>query len=162
FFDAFPSGVDGTVELFWSPASDDIEVVAYEIYEDGSFIHEAAGTDDSAFLIDIAMGGHRFEIQALDAEGHRSPTLSVATVLEITAPTWPPGIFSAAGPSGLLNLVRVSWTPATDDVAVAEYRVLFQGRVVASALGDELSADAFLLNVASATFEVQAVDANGN
>lgn len=78
---------------------------------------------------------------------------------DTTAPT-APGRPTASAPTS--TTVDLSWPPATDDVGVAEYRVVRDGTVVATGLVSPAHTDRGLAPATTYGYAVQAVDRAGN
>jgi exo-poly-alpha-galacturonosidase len=78
------------------------------------------------------------------------------------APVWPAKSSMTAGEIGETSVV-LSWSAATDNVAVAKYNILDGDTVVATAAGSEVSKNvAGLAPGETYKFKVEAIDATGN
>ncbi|WP_437583838.1 carbohydrate binding domain-containing protein [Paramicrobacterium sp. CJ85] len=159
---------EDSVHLSWSASTDNVRVVSYRVIKAGGGESTlgiiTAGTEigfdnltpEQTFL---------FKVQALDAAGNRSAwseTVSTETRGEedTTAPSIPVGLTASADGTS----VTLSWTPSTDDTAVASYSVRIsdgdatseKSTIESSMTLDNLAAGA------TYTFTVQAVDSSGN
>jgi chitodextrinase len=110
-----------TVSLGWSPATDDVGVVGYQISRDGT----AVGTTASTSFDDVALAPattYAYAVAAVDAAGNLGvPATVSATTIEATPPTVsaPVAAFPATGQLGTTSVpVVVSWA-ATDTSGVA-------------------------------------------
>jgi chitodextrinase len=152
------------VGLSWWAAIDNVEVVAYNVYQDGAIIATVEGTsiqlDGLTPLTDF-----EFAVTAVDAAGNESlPTsINVTTGPDETPDTTPP-----TAPGNLQGItgahsVLLSWDPSTDNVIVSGYVVLVDGVVFDTLPGNATSA--LVNNLDSETpytFEVYAFDLAGN
>jgi chitodextrinase len=157
--------VSGTLlGLGWAPASDDVGVAGYGIYENGVRIVSTQAL--SASVSGLSCGtSYTFAVDAYDDAGNRSPatavsvsTASCAGSSDTQAPTAPPSVQANVVSGTLLGL---GWAPASDDVGVAGYGVYEDGvRIVTT---QALSASISGLSCGTSyTFAVDAYDAAGN
>jgi len=78
-----------TLSFAWNPASDNVGVVAYELYRNGVSVGSTAGT--SYTLAGLTCGqSYAFEVEATDAAGNRSGMASVNGSTECSPPSPPP------------------------------------------------------------------------
>jgi chitodextrinase len=151
-----------TTSLSWSGATDNVAVTAYDVYKDGIFFGSTTG---STFAVSglTAATSYAFYVQAKDAAGNvsvASNTVSVTTlapVVDTTAPTAP--TLSASGTS--LTTTNLSWSGATDDVAVTGYDVYKDGVLLGSTAATTYAVSG-LTAATTYNFIVQAKDAAGN
>ena len=153
-------GTDGTVTLDWSSALDDLGVVSYDVYRDGTWVATTSGLSwtDSATTAGASYG---YTIKALDTAGQVSDPSEPATVTipvpDTTAPSPPAGLAAAITAGG----PRLTWRASTDNVAVAGYDVLRNGTVVGA------TSNLFFVDTAAPqgrthTYTVRARDLAGN
>ena len=116
------------VSLSWWPATDNVGVMAYNLYQDGEKILTTEGT--TADLTNLPpQTVISFGVSAVDAEGNESlpSTLNVTVGEEetpdVTPPTEPGNLTAATG----ANSVLLSWDASTDDRNVAGYVVFVDG-----------------------------------
>jgi len=73
-----------TARLVWTPATDNVGVTAYRLYQNGTLVQTLGGSTLTADVADLTVGvATFFQVQAGDAAGHwttNGPTASVATV----------------------------------------------------------------------------------
>lgn len=158
------SAVAGDVTVAWAGASDDVAVVAYEVYRSATPSGSAAlvGTTTATELVDAGRtaGSWYYTVVALDAAGNASTPSApaVADVADVTAPSTPVVTATATG-----GAVTLAWPASNDDVAVTGYRVSRLVGDVATQVGD-VTGLAFTETVADGTWTylVQAHDAAGN
>lgn len=165
-----PGGLTATqpsstkVALSWSTATDNVGVHAYDIYRNSQYLATVpptvlSYTDSTA----IAGAGYTYRVAARDLAGNiANATVSVnGGGATDTTPPSTPGNFSAAATGA--TTASLSWSPSTDNVAVASYSVLRGGAAVASVpAGTTTYADTGLTPGTAYTYQVQAKDSAGN
>ena len=117
-----------TANLTWTASSDNVGVVRYNLHRGSTSgftpttanrIAQPTGTShaDSG----LATGTYYYKVTAEDAAGNLSPSSNqaTATVADATPPTAPSNL--TATPTG--STVNLSWTAATDNVAVTHYNL---------------------------------------
>jgi len=154
-----------TVWLLWTRSTDDVGVVAYDVYHDGQHMLTLPGRAAAARLTLVPGVTWGLYVNARDAAGNvsqASDTLELKVPpcqTDTTAPTTPSGVTAtAAGTS-----VTVSWRASTDAVGVAGYDVLRDGTVVGSTAGSVLTfVDSGLQPRVTYSYQVRARDQAGN
>ncbi|WP_395054286.1 reprolysin-like metallopeptidase [Flavobacterium sp.] len=149
--------------LSWSGATDNVAVTGYDVFKDGVLLGSTASTIYSVSGL-TASTTYSFTVKAKDAAGNVSVVsnaVSVSTlapVADTTAPT--AAALSASGTTS--TTTNLSWTGATDNVAVTGYDV-YRGSTL---LGSTTTATTYAVTGLTAstayTFYVQAKDAAGN
>ena len=116
------------VTLSWLPASDNVAVTGYNLYQDGNKIQTTAGT--SSYLPGLpSLTQFTFGVSAVDAAGNESliSTLNVTTdedeTPDVTPPTQPGNLIATTGAHSVL----LAWDASTDDRAVKGYVVFVDG-----------------------------------
>lgn len=100
-----------------------------------------------------------YTLTATNTQGTTSATVTVTvTAPDTTPPSAPTGLSATAASSSQINL---SWTAATDNVAVTGYRILRGGTQVGTSTATSYS-DTGLTASTAYTYTVRAVDAAGN
>jgi fibronectin type 3 domain-containing protein len=110
-----------SVQLSWTPSTDNVAVTGYNVYRDGTLIIAGVGSAATADVTVHDNTTYSYTVRAVDAAGNLSAP-SAAT--SITTPDWTPPTaptLSAAG--GPPNEIDLSWTGATDSVGVTAYDV---------------------------------------
>ncbi|WP_309642167.1 reprolysin-like metallopeptidase [Flavobacterium sp.] len=148
--------------LSWSGATDNIAVTGYDVYKDGVLL----GSTTSATT--FAVGGltasttYTFNVTAKDAAGNvsaNSNTVSITTPTpDTTAPTAP--TLTALGTTA--STTNLSWSGASDNVAVTGYDVYRNGSLLGSTTSATTYAVSGLTASTTYTFNVKAKDAAGN
>jgi len=152
------------VSLSWLPSTDDVGVVAYNLFQDSGKVMTTAGT--SAAILGLPqLTEFTFGITAVDEAGNESQmsTLLVMTgedqTPDITPPTAPGNLTASPGSSS----VGLSWDASVDDRAVAGYVVLVDGFFYDTIPGNSTSIVVGDLDPETLyTFEVYAFDMAGN
>jgi uncharacterized repeat protein (TIGR02543 family) len=156
--------VDGmTVMLSWGAATDDVGVVAYDLYF-GSF-YLGAFSDPSVSMIGFKVGTpYTFTLKARDAAGNVSVASNQITVLlsigqDTTPPSAPTNLAAGTVTS---SAVALSWTASSDDVGVVVYQVYAGGSGPLATTTSTRATVGGLMAGTGYTFTVRALDAAGN
>ncbi|MDX9990211.1 PA14 domain-containing protein [Thiothrix unzii] len=150
----------GQVTLSWQAATDNVGVAAYRVLRDGQEI----GTSTAARFGDTSVQQnttYRYQVVAVDSAGNRSESSAAVSLLsgDSTAPSAPANMSANADATRLQVALR--WDAANDNVGVAQYRVLRNGRLLAvSKLATYTDTDVQLGN--TYRYSVTAEDAAGN
>ncbi len=151
------------IDLSWRPATDNIEVAGYDIYQDGSEIATVAGTSTTYADMELSAGtSYTYYIYAFDEVGNTSiegPGASATTMPPDTMPPSIPQNFYATPISP--SQVTLTWSPSTDNVGVAGYYI-YNGT---TEVGDTTSTTYTDSNLATSTtyqYFISAYDAAGN
>ncbi|MBL9191582.1 MAG: fibronectin type III domain-containing protein [Opitutaceae bacterium] len=112
--------------LSWNASTDNVSVLDYEVLKDG--IPYGVATTPSLAISGLSPStGYSMTVRARDSARNLSSLSSplvVTTTGDTTAPSAPTGLLeSAIGPSSFI----LSWTAATDNVAVTGYEVFRDG-----------------------------------
>ncbi|UCC48789.1 MAG: fibronectin type III domain-containing protein [Gemmatimonadota bacterium] len=157
-----PSQTGTTVDLVWDASTDNVGVSHYNIYRDGELVGSESSTNHTAVGLTPATS-YDFQVSAVDAAGNESllsePPLSVTTLdtIEPTAPGTP------TLDSKTESTVSISWTAATDNVGVTEYRLFRDGALAGTVAAPTTSfTDTGLAPATTYTYHVTALDAAGN
>ncbi len=151
------TGVDVT-------GSDDVGVASVDLAID-DVVQQTVTTEPYTFAWDTSStsnGSHVLTAIAHDAAGHATTSSPVTVTVDNTPDTTPPSApsgLSASAPAA--DRVDLTWTAATDDVAVTGYRIFRDGAQVA-ATGSTFYVDATVLPGRTYSYSVVAVDAAGN
>jgi chitodextrinase len=148
--------------LSWTGATDNVAVTSYDVYRGATLLGNTAATSFSVSGL-TASTSYSFTVRSKDAAGNTSVDSNVVSVTTLapaadtTAPTAP--TLSASGTTA--TSTNLSWTGATDNVAVTGYDV-FQG---ATLLGSTASTSYAVTGLTASTaysFTVKSKDAAGN
>ncbi|MGL6279419.1 MAG: fibronectin type III domain-containing protein [Gaiella sp.] len=156
------TALDATrISLTWSASTDLVGVTGYRVLRGSTVV----GTVTGSSFTDTGLApstSYAYQVVALDAAGNASAPASASattTALDTLAPTSPSGLTASVAK----RKATLSWRASTDDVGVASYRVLRDGRVVATVAGSARGyVDSVPGNLRTATYAVVAVDAAGN
>ena len=159
-----PSAVaSGTSSIIvsWLPATDDVGVAGYRVYRDGVLVTTTTGTSFADWGLSSGTA-YTYAITAFDTSGNAGPAsvpVAATTAALDTQPPSAPGNVKAVALKG--RKVRVSWSPATDNVGIAGYRVYRDGNLVGSLASSTLTfTDS--PGRGSHAYTVRAFDAAGN
>ena len=153
-----------TTNLSWSGATDNVAVTGYNVYQGATLLGSTTTATTYPVTGLTASTTYSFTVKAKDAAGNLSVASNTASVTTLappadtTAPTAP--TLTASGTTQ--TTTNLSWSGATDNVAVTGYDV-YQG---ATLLGSTTTATTYPVTglTASTTysFTVKARDAAGN
>ncbi|WP_219834830.1 NPCBM/NEW2 domain-containing protein [Paenibacillus sp. R14(2021)] len=160
-----PSQTDETISLTWSPASDNVGVVGYDVYRDGTLAGAAAPGETSITLTGLtALTTYGITIRARDAAGNVSDPSAVLLVTTEAPDATPPSAPTLTVASVTGTSANLTWTVAADNKAVTGYNIYRGSSQIGTTTG--ASATSFtaagLIPGTSSTFTVKAKDAAGN
>jgi chitodextrinase len=153
-----------SVTISWNASTDNVGVAGYRVYRNGSQI----GTTSSTSFTDSGLSSgtsYSYNVAAFDAAGNtsaQSAGLSVTTTTSTPSDTTPPTV-----PSGLTatnvtsSQVSFQWSPSTDNVGVAGYRVYRNGALIGTVTTTNFT-DGGRSASTTYTYNVAAFDAAGN
>jgi chitodextrinase len=151
-----------SLTLSWNASTDNIGVAGYRVYRDGVLAVSSAAP--LVQLTGLAPGTlYSFTVAAFDFAGNASaPSAALPVTMlplpDTAAPSTPTGLAaSALAPTSL----TLSWNAATDNVAVAGYRVYRDGALAASSAASPVQLTGLAPNTLY-SFTVSAFDAAGN
>ena len=147
--------------LNWAVSTDNIDVVAYEIYSNGVKILES--TTNVFYFSDIPVNTtYVFTIKAKDRAGNLSTASASLTVttpeVDTEAPSIPTGL-SATNTTQVSTII--TWTASTDNLGVSEYEVFKNGVSIGVTPNLVMPASGLTANT-TYNFTVKAKDASGN
>jgi chitodextrinase len=151
-----------SVSLSWSASSGGAGVAGYNIYRGGAL----AGTSALTTYTNTGLAGsttYSFTVAAYDAAGNVSAqSAPVQAMTLVSTDTAPPTVPTGLSVTGLTaSSVSLSWTPSTDNVAVAGYNI-YRGGVLAGTSTLASYTNTALAASTTYAFTVAAVDAAGN
>ncbi|MFE5208037.1 fibronectin type III domain-containing protein [Streptomyces sp. NPDC056600] len=122
-------------QLSWEAATDDQEVVSYEIHQGSTKIHSVGGAQTAAVVTGLRPGTrYSFTVRARDAAGNLSPAggrvrITTAGAKEDDGRATAPVAFRAktVRADGAWHL-EISWEPPPADGVITEYRIHLDGR----------------------------------
>ncbi len=156
--------------LTWKAATDNVVVLAYDIFHDGQLIKSVPGTTLSSAIPLVAGAPWELYVQARDAAGNVS---QASANLAITPPACTSDTTPPTQPQSLAGSVQgvsasLTWTASTDNVGVTAYDIFRNGTQVGASAGSGTTPPAaqFLDNGLSPSatyiYDVIARDAQGN
>ena len=119
------SASETTVTLTWQASTDNVDVVGYGVYRDGSRIGTTAQTD---YVVAGLLCGtaYTMAVDAYDAAGNRSSATEVVVTTSpcATTDTQPPSVPSNQAVSGATQTsFTMTWSASTDNIGVTGYNV---------------------------------------
>lgn len=146
-----------TIDIAWDPASDNTDVIAYEVSRDGEVVGSAPGP---AFQ-DTVPGheqAHVYSVVALDAAGNRSGASDPlsARSQDLAAPEPPTDLTATVDGAA----VHLAWSAPTTGVAVTGYVVERDGQQVTQVSGTSWI-DTASLSLQTPAYRVRSVSAAG-
>ena len=148
----------------WNAATDNGAVTKYNVYNNGVYVQTVTGTSYTFSGLAVNLT-HQITVLAIDDAGNRSAqstALSVATTF-VSDPIAPSAPSDLAGSNITKTSARVTWTAATDNVAVTNYNIYRNGAYVATVSGTTTAYNvAGLTAGTSYNITVRALDAAKN
>ncbi|MHC1681686.1 MAG: fibronectin type III domain-containing protein [Clostridiaceae bacterium] len=126
------SKTDTTVSLKWTPSTDNVGVVGYEVYCGAVYVGQSGGASCNVTRL-IPNTNYKFVVKAKDAAGNISKASK-----EVSVTTNPPDTQAPTAPTDLKvqsktdTRITITWTASTDNVAVNEYDVYVDSIYVGS------------------------------
>jgi glucose/arabinose dehydrogenase len=152
-----------TVTIGWDPATDDVGVVAYDMFHDGQLCATVPGNAFEATCTGLSprvMYG--FYVDARDGDNNVSQS---SETLQVTTPDSddhePPTVPANLRASVSGTSATLTWDPSTDNVGVVGYRVYDHDTQVATTTDTSATITGLTLGT-TYVFTVTAFDANGN
>ncbi len=146
--------------LTWSGATDNIAVTSYTIFRNGVQIGTSTTTTFTATGLSAATT-YSFTVKSKDADGNLSVDSNAVSVTTLANDTTPPSAPVLSNSLTGITTTFLSWTGATDNIAVVSYDVYRNGVFLTNT-----AATTYLVTGLSAatlyTFYVRAKDAAGN
>jgi len=152
---------DVSTQLSWTAATDNVAVTAYVIYKDATLLATVSGTSFAVTGLS-SNTTYAFTVKAKDAAENLSEASNEVTITTLetdTTPPTPPTALTASGTTA--TATNLSWTAATDNVAVTGYTVYNGANAVATVTGVTYNVTGLSPNT-SYTFTVKAKDAKDN
>ncbi|MEU3458836.1 PQQ-dependent sugar dehydrogenase [Streptomyces sp. NPDC006733] len=123
--------------LNWGASTDNVGVTAYDIYEHGNKLSEAAGDVASKNLTGLTPSTtYNLTVIARDASGNTSPAsiaVDCTTLVSTDPPPSKPGTPTVSGITA--TSANLSWGASTDDKGVTAYEIRSGGTVLTTVVG---------------------------
>ena len=154
----------------WNASTDNVGVIAYDLFHDGQLIKSVDGTLRTADFTPVGGVSWGIYVQARDAAGNVS---QASTTFPITPPPCQTDTQAPTAPSGLSGSasgtnVNLKWTASTDNVGVTAYDVYRNNAKVGTVAGTSSNPpatvflDSALAENTTYTYYVVARDQAGN
>src|SRR5690606_31819730 len=150
--------------LSWTASTDNIGVVDYEVFQDGSSIGLSGGTTSFNVTNLTAATSYAFTAVAIDGAGNTSAASNVVNVTttstnDTEAPT---AITDLSAGSTTSSSTALSWSASTDNIGVVDYEVFQNGSSIGLSGGTTSFNVTSLAAETSYDFTAIAIDAAGN
>ncbi|MFC6875655.1 reprolysin-like metallopeptidase [Flavobacterium myungsuense] len=148
--------------LSWSGATDNVAVTGYDVFQGSTLLGSTSSTTFSVIGL-TASTTYSFSVKAKDAAGNISlssnlvSVTTLAPVLDTTLPTAP--TLTATGTTQ--TTTNLSWSGATDNVAVTSYDIYQGASLIASVATTSYTVSGLTASTAY-TFSIRSKDAAGN
>jgi len=154
------------VNLAWNASTDDVEVMGYKIYRDGSYLTQ---TRYISYVNTGVTAGrtYSYAVSAFDSAGNesaKSNTVSVtvpaeAAPADTVSPSAPANLSATAPDSSEVNL---AWNASTDNVGVAGYKIYRDGSYLAQTANVTNYTNTGVTAGRTYSYAVSAFDSAGN
>ena len=151
-----------STNLSWTGATDNVAVTGYDVLRNGALIGSTTTATTFAVTGLTASTAYTFNVRAKDAAGNISLDSNSVTVTTLTPDTTAPTAPTLSASGTTQTTTNLSWTGATDNVAVTGYDVLRNGTIIGSTTTATTFAVTGLTASTAYTFNVRAKDAAGN
>ncbi len=164
---AAPSGLSAiatsetSVKLTWFPSTDNVGVTGNAVVRDGTVIAILGNVSTFTDSGLVVWTQYSYTVRALDAAGNVSADSDAvsARTLDLAAPSTPANLVVTGTTSVTASL---SWSAATDNVAVTGYQVFRNGLLVTTTGAVTTFTDTGLQTLTAYSYAVAALDAAGN
>ena len=146
--------------LSWSGATDNIAVTNYSIFRNGVQIATSTATTYTATGLSAATN-YSFKVKAIDADGNLSIDSNSVSITTLTSDVTPPSAPVLSNSLTSITSTFLSWTIATDNIAVVSYDVYRNGVFLVNRTTTTYLVTGLTASTAY-TFFVRARDAAGN
>jgi chitodextrinase len=121
-----------SVNLSWSPSSDNVGVVNYEVFQDGISIGNTGVATNFNVTGLSPDTSYDFTVVAEDAAGNSSAAGNIETVTTLSDIEAPGAVTDLSFSNTTTTGTQLSWGGATDNVAVINYEVFQDGVSIAN------------------------------
>ncbi|MBD0680126.1 fibronectin type III domain-containing protein [Pseudomonas sp. PSB11] len=149
-------GEANLARLQWTASTDNVAVIGYQVYRDGSPFGEI--TQQTSTLIEVVTN-QSYKVRALDAAGNFADSTSLTVPVDKIPPSKPTNL---RAPTITVNSVSLEWYPSSDNVAVIGYRIYRNGTPINPLIVDTRYTDHGLAEATHYIYKVRALDAGGN
>lgn len=118
-----------TVNLSWTASTDNVGVVSYKVFRDGSTTPIATVSETSFSDVGLAVGStHSYAVTAVDGANNESAGSATVVITtpgaDVTPPSTPTNLTATGAGASVIDL---SWTASTDNFGVVGYKVFRDG-----------------------------------
>ncbi|OPH47272.1 hypothetical protein BC351_12295 [Paenibacillus ferrarius] len=151
---------NNSITLSWTPSTDNVGVVRYNIYIRSTYIGSVSGSTTTYTVNGQANTTYSFTVRAMDDIGNESAASNeVSVIIDTQAPTVPSVLVSGITSS----TVTLRWTASTDNVELIGYDIYNGTALIGSVNGSTTTYTAKGLAANTLySFTIKAKDAAGN
>ena len=151
------------IDLSWNPAMDNVAVVGYEIFRNGSYLATPNGTSTTYADTGLTAGtSYSYTVIAIDEVGNVSMQSVSSAAVTFQPDVRPPSIPTALSyRSPSTSEVDISWVASTDNVGVVGYDVFRDGNQIGTTASTTY-ADTGLATSTTYLYAIKAYDAAAN
>jgi chitodextrinase len=150
-----------SISVSWAAATDNVGVTGYRVLRNGTAVANPTLTSYT-FTALTCNTTYTLAVDAFDAAGNHSTATSLSGTTATCPDTTPPTVpGSLANSSSTTTSVSVTWSPSSDNVAVASYGAYRGGTLVATPASTSYTFTGLACGT-SYSVGVDAVDAAGN
>lgn len=158
---ASPSQTDSSVSLTWTASTDpSSDVTGYEIFRNGTEV----GTSTTNTYTDTGLSpstSYAYTVKAYDSSGDLSDPSNLLTVSTAAVPSGPTAPTNLASPSQTSSSISLTWSPSTDPLGIAGYRIFRNGTQIGTSTTNSYT-DTGLAASTTYGYTVEAYDSVGN
>ncbi|NLP57054.1 M4 family metallopeptidase [Lutibacter sp. B1] len=149
-----------TVDLSWSGATDNVGVTGYDVYQGTTLLTSITGTSYQVTNLS-ADTSYSFTVKAKDEAGNISESSNTVSVTTLAPDTQAPTAPTLTASNTTNTTVDLSWSGATDNVAVTSYDV-YQGTSLLTSVTTTTYQVTGLTAATTYSFTIKAKDDAGN
>ncbi|AZS15946.1 fibronectin type III domain-containing protein [Paenibacillus lutimineralis] len=151
---------NNSVTLKWDESTDNVGVVAYDIFEGTNLVATVALPSGGVINL-LPSTPYRFTVVARDAAGNKSSPsvpLNVTIIPDNESPSAPTNLTYS---ETLTNSIKLVWDESTDNVGVVGYQIYRDSELVGTSSVNNFQ-DMGLVPGTSYRYEIIAIDSSGN
>jgi chitodextrinase len=151
---------DTSISFSWTASSDDVGVVGYKVYRNGTLVGSPTGTSFTDTGL-TPVTNYAYTVKAYDAANNTSAAstaLNTQTAFDTTPPSVPTNLVATSQTDTSITL---GWTASTDNVAVGGYDIYRGSTLITTTSGTSFTDSGLGVN-SSYTYRIRAHDTSGN
>jgi fibronectin type 3 domain-containing protein len=162
--DVTAAGSSNDVDLSWSASSDDVGVIGYTVYRNGSVLAVVAAPATAYADFAVSFGvSYSYSVDAFDAAGNHSAQSSPPVSGALVKPIPPDAPTALQASAASYQEVDLSWTAPADSVRVSGYVVYRDGAAIGTVTAPTTSfVDSTVAPSTTYSYTIDAFDGGGN